>query len=59
MIAAAPRHPRVPDALLGIANAHIEQRDTRAALAALQELIQAHPNTEAAAVARERLTRLR
>lgn len=59
MIAASPRHPRVPDALLGIANAHIELRDNRAARAALQELIQAHPNTEAASVARERLTRLR
>jgi len=59
MIASSPRHPRVPDALLGIANAHIAQRDNRAARAALQELIQAHPNTEAAAVARERITRLR
>jgi len=59
MIAASPRHPRVPDALLGIANAHLELLDNRAASAALQELIQAHPNTEAAAVARERLTRLR
>jgi tol-pal system protein YbgF len=59
MIAASPRHPRVPDALLGIANAHIAQRDNRAARAALQELIQSHPTTEAAAVARERLARLR
>lgn len=59
MIASSPRHPRVPDALLGIANAHIAQRDNRAARAALQELIQAHPTTEAAAVARERITRLR
>jgi len=59
MVAAAPRHPRVPDALLGLANSHIELRDTRAARTVLQELIQAHPNTEAAAVARERLARLR
>ena len=59
MIAAAPQHPRVPDAMLGLANSHIELRDTRAARSALQGLIQAHPNTEAAGVARERLARLR
>jgi len=59
MIAASPQHPRVPDAMLGLANSHIELRDTRAARTALQGLIQAHPNTEAAGVARERLARLR
>jgi len=59
MIAASPQHPRVPDAMLGLANSHIELRDTRAARTTLQGLVQAHPNSEAAAVARERLARLR
>lgn len=58
-IATAAQHPRVPEAMLAIANAQIETRDTRGARATLTELQRAHPRSEAAGAARERLATLR
>ncbi|MBD3893672.1 tol-pal system protein YbgF [Hydrogenophaga sp.] len=54
-----PMHLRTPEAMLAMANSQIELKDTRAARRTLEELQRAHPQSEAAAVARERLARLR
>lgn len=54
-----PAHMRTPEAMLALANSQIELKDTRAARRTLEDLIKAHPQSEAAAAARERLARLR
>jgi tol-pal system protein YbgF len=56
---AAPDHPRVPEAMLAMANAHLEMKDTRSARTVLNDLMRLHPKTEAAAAAKERLAALR
>ena len=55
----APTHPRAAETMLAISNVHIELKDLMAARLALEELINAHPSSETAATARERLERLR
>lgn len=59
LVAGTPDHPRVPEALLSIANCQIELKDTKAARRTLEELMKAHPGTEAATAARERIVGLR
>lgn len=59
LIALAPTHPRVPEAQLAIANCHLELKDIRSARRVLEDLVKAHPQTEAGATARDRLARLR
>lgn len=54
-----PDHPRTPEALLAIGNSQVELKDTKGARRTLDELIKAHPQSEAAGAARERLSRLR
>ncbi len=58
-ITAAPQHPRVPEALLSIGNCQIEMKDARAARRTLEDLIKAHPASEAAQAAKERLVGLK
>ncbi len=55
----SPTHPRVPEALLAVANCQIEMKDPRAARRTLDDLIKAHPGTEAAQAAKERLVGLK
>lgn len=52
-------HPRAPEALLAIANSQVELKDARSARKTLEDLIKGYPQSEAAAVARDRLSRLR
>lgn len=52
-------HVRAPEAVLSIANCQIEMKDTRGARKTLEDLIKAYPQSEAAGVAKERLTRLK
>lgn len=59
LVAAAPAHPRAPEALLALANCQIEMKDNRSARKTLDELLKAYPNSEAAATARERLAALK
>lgn len=59
MIASSPTHPRVPESLLAIANCQLELKDARAAKATLEALVKAHPQSEAANAARDRLSRMR
>lgn len=58
-VAEAPRHPRVPDALLSMATSQAEMRDTRAARQTLQALVKDHPDSEAARLGAQRLAQLR
>lgn len=58
-ISATPDHPRVPEAMLAAANAHLELKDTKSAKALLTDLTKAHPRSEAAQAARERLAVLK
>ena len=59
MVTAAPSHPRTPEALLAVANCQIEMKDNRAARKTLDDLIKAHPSSEAAAAGKERLGTLK
>lgn len=55
----APDHPRAPEAMLAIANAQIETKDTKAARTTLTDLQKTYPKSEAAAAAKDRLAALR
>ena len=57
--AAAGDHPRAAEALLAIANCQVEMKDNKAARATLNELLKAHPNSDAAKAGRERLSALK
>ncbi|WP_342129334.1 tol-pal system protein YbgF [Hydrogenophaga sp. OTU3427] len=59
LIGSAPSNARVPEAMLAIANCQIELKDVKAAKRSLEDLVKAHPQSEAAATARDRLARLR
>jgi tol-pal system protein YbgF len=59
LVAQFPSHQRVPEAMLAMANSQIEMKDSRAARKTLEDLVKNHPSSEAAAVARDRLSRLR
>jgi tol-pal system protein YbgF len=54
-----PDHPRTPEAMLAMANSQVELKDPRAARKTLEDLVKAHPQSEAASAAKERLARLR
>lgn len=54
-VAAAPDHPRAPEALLALANSQAETKDPRGAKKTLEDLIKAYPQSEAAQAGRERL----
>lgn len=58
-IAAAPEHPRVPEAMLAIANSQSESKDSKGARATLTELLKKYPESEAAQAGRERLAALK
>jgi tol-pal system protein YbgF len=58
-IAMSPEHPRVPEAMLAIANSQAESKDVRGARFTLAELVKLHPTSEAAQAARERLAVLK
>lgn len=59
LLALAPDHLRAPEAALSIANCQVELKDVKAARKTLEDLIKVYPQSEAAAVARDRLTRLK
>jgi tol-pal system protein YbgF len=55
----APDHPKVPEALLAVANCQSEMKDNRAARATLGDLIKRFPQSEAALAGKERLASLK
>lgn len=59
LLAVAPNHVRAPEAALSIANCQIELKETRGARKTLEDLLRAYPQSEAAAAAKERLSRLK
>ncbi|SFC37876.1 tol-pal system protein YbgF [Polaromonas sp. OV174] len=59
LVAAEPDHLRAPEALLSTANCQIELKDVKAARKTLEELVKAYPQSEAASVAKERLSKLK
>ncbi len=59
VIALAPEHVRAPEASLSIANCQVELKDKVAARKTLTDLINVYPQSEAAAVAKDRLTKLK
>jgi tol-pal system protein YbgF len=58
-MAAAPEHPRVPEAMLAAANAHLEMKDTKSAKTMLTDLVKLYPKSEAAQAGKERLALLK
>lgn len=59
LLVAAPDHVRAPEAALSIANCQIELKDTRSARKTLEDLIKVYPQSEAASVAKDRLSKLK
>ncbi len=59
LVTADPEHLRAPEALLSMANCLVELKDTKAARKALEDLVNVYPASEAASVAKERLTKLK
>lgn len=59
LISQYPANMRTPEAMLAMANSQIELKDSRTARKTLEQLIKLHPESEAAAAGRERLSRLR
>lgn len=59
LLTRAPTHFRAPEALLSVANCQIELKETKAARKTLEDLLKAHPQSEAASAARERLSHLK
>ena len=55
LLAAYPDSPKAPDALLNIASGQLELGDAASSRRTLEELIAKHPQSEAAAKARQRL----
>ncbi|CAM3627515.1 tol-pal system protein YbgF [Polaromonas hydrogenivorans] len=56
---ADPEHVRAPEALLSMANCQVELKDAKSARKTLEDLIKAYPQSEAASVAKERLSKLK
>lgn len=60
MLQLAPDHPRAAEAMLTIANCQIELKEPRAAVRrTLEDLVKSYPQDEAAATAKERLSKLK
>lgn len=59
LLSMAPGHPRAAEAMLAISNVQIELKDMKSARKTLEDLIKAYPDSETAATARDRLSRLR
>ena len=59
LLAADPEHLRAPEALLSMANCQLELKDAKAARKTLEDILKTYPQSEAAQVAKERLTKLK
>jgi tol-pal system protein YbgF len=58
-VAAAPDHPRAPEALLALANTQAEMKDPRSARKTIEDLVKTYPQSEAAVAGKERLASLK
>ena len=59
LLTQVPDHLRAPEAVLSIANCQIELKDIKGARKTLEDLVKAYPQSEAAATAKDRLSKLR
>ena len=59
MLALGADHVRAPEALLAVANCQVEMKDAKAAKKTWESLISTYPESEAAAAARDRLSRFK
>lgn len=59
LIAKAPQHMRAPESLLSVANCQVELKDIKSARKTFDELMKTYPQSEAAAAAKERLSKLK
>lgn len=59
LLTLAPDHLRAPEASLSIANCQVELKDVKAARKTLDDLLKVYPQSEAAAVAKDRLGKLK
>ena len=59
LLVLAPEHLRAPEAALSIANCQVELKDTQSARKTLEDLIKVYPQSEAASVAKDRLSKLK
>ncbi|MEO7953793.1 MAG: tol-pal system protein YbgF [Polaromonas sp.] len=59
LVAADPDHLRAPEALLSTANCQVELKDTKSARKTLEDLVKAYPQSEAASVAKDRLSKMK
>jgi tol-pal system protein YbgF len=58
LLAQNPTHARAPEAMLALANCQIELKAIPNARKTLEDLVKAHPQSEAAGAAKQRLTQL-
>lgn len=59
LVAADPDHLRAPEALLSTANCQVELKDAKSARKTLEDLVKIYPQSEAASVAKERLSKMK
>ncbi len=59
VISVAPDHVRSPEAALSIANCQVELKDAKSARKTLEDLIKVYPQSEAASVAKDRISKLK
>jgi tol-pal system protein YbgF len=59
LLTIAPDHMRAPEAALSIANCQVELKDTKSARKTLEDLAKVYPESEAASVAKDRLSKLK
>ena len=59
LLAKDPDHARAPDAMLSVANCQLEMKDLKSARKTLDDLMKKYPQSESAAAAKERLSKLK
>jgi tol-pal system protein YbgF len=59
LVATDTEHVRAPEAVLAVANCQVELKDIKAARKTLEDLVKAYPQSEAASVAKDRLSKLK
>ena len=59
LLTIAPDHMRAPEAALSIANCQVELKDIKSARKTLEDLVKVYPESEAASVAKDRLSKLK
>jgi tol-pal system protein YbgF len=59
LLAKDPDHARAPDAMLSVANCQLEIKDVKSARKTLDDLMKKYPQSESAAAAKERLSKLK